>query len=608
MRCPKCRAEVEDDAVFCINCGIEIESYLKWSPDYQEKPKKNFVSQSAEQKNIEKPEKLSDKKSEEIENIEEPKPEKSENTDIKKLKPEKSENLQKPNRKEERILKKSKPEKQKSPPFAETFYQQKERFNIKDFLKKHFKGIAGPVLILAAVIFTARFVYSVFFGPMDNVIAVCDEDNEKHIIYLNGKKVGTVNGTAQIYNNMDRSAFYIIDKESTAWYIKGEKLVEIMENCTQIAVANHDKTALLIDDKRCLFRYNGSELEKITMEEVHNMAISGNGKYYSYTVSSGNEYDSYIGKEADKKEKIKNIKIFAISEKGDYFYGLGRKNHLQCINRKGEAKDLANNVSVNSGVPIMLNEKGTEIMFLVNDKTYISVKGAATKKVADYAISSVYGKETGSAFSYMEDLNCIFYPVDTFKKSVGYESTGGNKTVCLISGNYKAKEIVKNISEFYGTDKKVSKIYYETMGTIYSAKAEENAREKRLTKETDNVIRGYFSKNREDIYFITQNSKIGYKKENGEIEYTDIEIDKNSCQVICKIKDSLYLQSNGRFFYVNGNTAKELKNVKGFCYDEFSGKIYAYTRKQIYEVKNGNMKKLKGDFNKIIYVYITKYI
>ena len=99
MRCPKCRAEVEEDAVFCINCGIEIESYLKWSPDYQEKPKKNFVSQSAEQKNIEKPEKLSDKKSEEIENIEEPKPEKSENTDIEKLKPEKSENLQKPNRK-----------------------------------------------------------------------------------------------------------------------------------------------------------------------------------------------------------------------------------------------------------------------------------------------------------------------------------------------------------------------------------------------------------------------------------------------------------------------------------------------------------------------------
>lgn len=607
IRCPKCRAEIEEDTVFCINCGVEIESYLKWSPDYQENPKKNFVSQLAEQENIEKQEKVTDKKSKEIRNVErldvyeQPK-------DFELAKPKKSENLQKSNRKEARVLKKSKIEKPKSPSFAETFYQQKERFDIKDFLKKHFKGMIGIVLILVAVIFTVRLVYSAFFAPMDNVIVVCDEDNEEHTIYLNGKKVGTVNGTAQICNNMDRSAFYIIDRESTAWYIKGEKLIEIMKNCRQIAVANHDKTALLIDNNRCLFRYNGSKLEKITVEEVYHIAISGNGNYYSYTVSNGNEYDSYIGKEPDKKEKIKNLKIFAISEKGEYFYGLGSKNHLQCVSRKGKVEDLASNVSVNSSAPIMLNETGTEIMFLVDDKTYISVKGRAKKKVANYTISSVYGKETGNAFSYMEDLNCIFYPVDTFKKSVGYESNGKNKAVCLISGSYKAEEIVKNVSEFYGTDKKVSKIYYEKMGTIYSAKAKEDAKEKRLTNKTDEVVRGYFSKNREDIYFITQNSRIGYTKENGEIGYTDLEIDKNSCQVICKIKDSLYIQSNDKFFYINGSKAKELKNVKGLCYDEFSGKIYAYTRKQIYEVKYGNMKKLKGNFNKIIYVYITKYI
>ena len=78
-------------------------------------------------------------------------------------------------------------------------------------------------------------------------------------------------------------------------------------------------------------------------------------------------------------------------------------------------------------------------------------------------------------------------------------------------------------------------------------------------------------------------------------------------QVICKTKDSLYIQSNNKFFYVNGKKTKELKNVKGICYDELSDKIYAYTREQVYEVKNGNMKKLKEDFNKIIYVYLTIY-
>ena len=60
MRCPKCKAELEEDAVFCTNCGIEIESYIKWSPDYQEKPKKNLVSLPAEQENFEKQEKAKD--------------------------------------------------------------------------------------------------------------------------------------------------------------------------------------------------------------------------------------------------------------------------------------------------------------------------------------------------------------------------------------------------------------------------------------------------------------------------------------------------------------------------------------------------------------------
>ncbi len=640
MRCPKCKAELEEDAVFCTNCGIEIESYIKWSPDYQEKPKKNLVSLPAEQENFEKQEKAKDfqkfKKSEEIEsteqleifeqpkgleqsknfeqsepikskNIEKSEPEKSNIADMEEPNPKESDNIQKAKLKEPRVFKKSKPEKPKSPSFAETFYQQKERFNIKDFFKKHFKVIIGTVFILAAVIFTARFIYSVFFGPIDSIIAVCDEDNNEHTIYLNSKKVGTVSGTAQIYNNMDRSAFYIIDREATAWYIKGEKLVDIMEDCKQIVIANHDKTALLIDSNDCLFRYNGSKLEKITEEEVYNIAVSGNGDYYSYTVSNGNEYNSYIGKEPDKEEKVENIKIFAISEKGEYFYGLGRKNHLQCINRKGNAVDVANDVSVNSATSIMLNENGTEIMFVVDDTTYIFIKGKTKKKVADYVISSVYGKETGNDFSYMTDLNCIFYPMDTFKKSVGYESNGRNKTVCLISGSYTAKEIVKNVSEFYGTDKKASKIYYKKVGTIYSAEAEEDAKEKRLTKETDKVIREYFSKNSADIYFVTQDSKIGCVKENGETEYADIEIDKDTCQVICKTKDSLYIQSNNKFFYVNGKKTKELKNVKGICYDELSDKIYAYTREQVYEVKNGNMKKLKEDFNKIIYVYLTIY-
>jgi len=612
MRCPKCRAELEENAVFCTNCGIEIESYIKWSPDYQERQKKDSASQTAEPENFEnlhKPEKLESLEKpepEKLESIGKPEPEKLES--IEKPEPQEPESCRKPKRKEPRAfrepkteaIKESKHKRRKNASFDETFYQQKERFNAKKFFKKHFKAIIGTVLILAAVIFAAIFVYHMFFAPLDNVIAIYDENNNENSIYLNTKKVGTVHGYAQIFDNMDRSAFYIMDGKSTAWYIKGNKLVEVMKDCKQIVVANHGKTALLTDKQDILYRYSGSELEKITEKEVYNMVVSGNGDYYSYTVSDGDEYDSYIGKEPDKEKKVENIRIFAISEKGRYFYGLGRQNYLQCINRKGEGENLARNISVNT---IMLNEDGTEIMFVMEDETYISVKGKVKKKVADYAIEYVYGRETGNKYSYIgslvSGLYCVFYPIDTFQKSAGF--AGENDIICLISDSYEAEEIARNVSEIYGIDKNASRIYYEKISVICNAKMEKDAEENRLTEYTYSVYRGYFSKDSEDIYFVTKDS-IGHIKKDGEIEYADIEINSVNLDYVARTKDGLYIELGNNFFYVKGRKVKELKNIKGLYCDKTSGRVYAYTRKQLYEVKNGNMKKLKGDFNKIYYI------
>lgn len=643
MRCPKCRAELEEDAVFCTNCGVEIETYIKWSPDYQEKPKKDLSFQSAGAAVSEKPEKTEDfeesesffkseseelknfqklepeeterfqwSESEEFESFQTPESEEFENFQEPKLKEPKA--FKEPRPKEPKAFKESKPKEPKAfkeskpkqkklntPSFEETFYQQKERFHAKEFFKKHFRAIAGITIILAALIFAVSLVYDIFFGPLDNVIAVYDENDNTNIIYLNTKEIGTVDGAAHIFSNMDRSAFYVIDGESTAWYLKGKKLVEVMKDCEYVIIANHDKTALLVDKENSLFRYSGSKLEKITGEEVKDIAISGNGDYYAYSVYEAGEYISYIGKKPDKEEKAENIRVSAISEKGEYVYGIGKGDDLICIDKKGKRETLGEDIYIPMfGNQVLLNEKGTEIMFVMDKKIYISVKGKEKKEVADGSIVDLYGRQTGNVSAYVYS-GFMFYPVDTLKESAVSVIKSNDTNLYLISSSYEGEKIVSDISECCGTDKKVSTIYYTRGSAIYSIKAKEGAKEKKLTDDL-NIREAHLLKNGKEIYFITEDSKIGCVRENGEIEYAQIKIDKRNCTVWYAAEQGLYIQAGENFFYISGENVRELKNIKNLFCDRAAGKVYAYARKQLYSIKDGKMKKLKGNFNKIYYI------
>lgn len=495
----------------------------------------------------------------------------------------------------------------------ETFYQQKKKFNGKDFFKKNSKALIGIAAVFIVVFLAVKLFSALFFRSLDSVLFVYDTEDSKSTIYLNTKMIDTVDGDARIFYNMDRSAFYIKDGESTIYYLKGKKLVKVMEDCQGIIIANHDKTALLVDEDNVLFRYNGSKLEEITDKEVSQMAISGDGNYYAYTVIDDDyNSNSYIGKNPNKEVKVKNAKIYAMSEKGDYIYGVDDEDNLLCINKKGDKETLAKNVQY-----LRLNEKGTEIMFFANDKTYISVKGKDKTKVSNGIIVNIYGRQTGNGWQQNEKLFSMddfsfsaiiyspydFYPIDTFKKSIAYIQEDEEYNICLLSGKYEAEEIVRDVSQLCGVNEKASKIYYVEDSNLYYVKAKKGAEGKRLAKDVRDEQEIFMSDDCDDIYYINDNDELCYIKGTGKAKEIDKDLETGVYHASSVIDGKLYFGLGDEIYYINGSKAKEMKKVKGFAYDDIVQKVYAYDNDKVYEVQKGVLKKLKGDFERIGYIF-----
>ena len=547
MFCPNCGTKLEEGAVFCTNCGTRVEdSASQAAAKPQEEASNDSVDAAAEAEAV--------------------------NTNI----PE--ENSQ-----------------GSQPQNEEAFYQQPEKG--KKFLKKNFRGIIGAVAAIVAVILIVKIVASLFSGTPDSVIAVYDEENEVSTIYLNSKKVADVDGEAGIYYNMDKSAFYILDGEDTAYYLKGKKLQKVMSGCQEIIIANHDEAALLVDEDDVLSRYNGSKLEEISDEEVAAAAISGDGKNYAYTIYD-DDYESvtYIGSKPGKETKVKDVVGILMSENGDYLYGSDDEYNLVSVSKKGETTTLGKDIDNLVG----LNEDGTEIMFVSDGKTYVSVKGKEKVKVSGGEVMLVTGKESDSV------LTNYFYPVKTFKKTVAYVSDDGDYDICLLSGKYEAEKIVGGVSTICGVNDDASKVYYIDGSDLYYAKVKKDAKGKELAGDVSGSS-VWMSDDCKDIYYVDDDGRLCYIKGTGKGKTVDDDLEMDSYSMSYVIDGALYTRIDEELYYVKGRKAKALKDVEGIQFDASSDRVYAYDDDKAYEVKKGKMKKLKGDFESIDTITVKSY-
>ena len=187
-------------------------------------------------------------------------------------------------------------------PGEDNFYQQPAQE--PKVSKKNIKMIAGIAVAVIAVIIVVKLVAGLFGGSKDTLVRVYDSDAGKSTLYLNNKKIDTIKGNADIYTNIDKSAFYVVANQD-AYYVKGKKLKKILSDCSSVKVAAHDKAAIL-QEGDTVYRYTGSKLEELADGDyVSYVAISGDGKSYAYTIrDDDDDYISYVGTKAGKDNKV----------------------------------------------------------------------------------------------------------------------------------------------------------------------------------------------------------------------------------------------------------------------------------------------------------------
>lgn len=466
------------------------------------------------------------------------------------------------------------------------FYQQPEEKT--KFSKKNIKGIIAIAAAVVVVILVVKLIAGIFSGSSDSVVKVYDSETEETTIYLNDKKIDTVEGNAEVYTNMDKSAFYIA-AEGDVYCLKGNKLKKVLDDCSQVTVANHDKSALLIDEDGVLSRYNGSKLEEISDDDVISAVISGDGKSYAY-VTYNDDYDmvSYAGKKAGKETKVKDVAISYISDNGKYMYAVDEDDNLVYVNQKGDKDTIVKG----QGDIIGFNEDGTEVMFAQDGKTYVSVKGKDKEKVANGVVYYVYTEKKSGV--KMNDT----YPVKSFKKSLVLISEDDGYNVSLLSGKYEAEEVIDGVSRVYGVNDDLSRIYYSDGGDLCYAKVKKNSEGKELAKD---VYGARVSDDGKYIYFINDDDELCYIKGTGKEKVIEKDTDISLYASGSCVSDGVLYASDEdgeKYYYVKGKKVQKL-DVDSLAYDRENDTVYGYTEDEAYVIKGKKLKPLKGDYEKI---------
>lgn len=464
----------------------------------------------------------------------------------------------------------------------------------KKATNKNVKGIIGIVAAIVVVILVVKLLAAVFAGKPDNLITVYDSEKEETAVYLNQKLIGTVDGEADVITNMDKSAFYLMscpEDESTytVYYVKGSKLVEVADKCEEVVVANHAKTALLIDEDSALSMYNGSKLTEIEDEDVLSAAISGDGKYYAYNTYDDN---AYIGNKPGKETKVKDVSIYYISENGKYMYGRDDEGKLVCVNKKGE-KDK---IGPSSASILGLNNDGTELLFTDDGKTYISVKGKEKKKICSDELDGIIQKKSDESYANG------FYTADSFKKAIAYRyNDDGDYTIYKLAGNYEAEKILKNLGMICGVNEDATALIYLEDGDLCYTKIKKNAKSKELAED---VRKAWTSDDCKTTYFYNDDDELYRIKGTGKAKLVNDDIELSSAGIV--IDDVLYvLDSDYEDWYYIKNKKSEVLDVEDISYDDITGNVYAYSDDAVYQVNGKKLKELKGDFDEIGYVSVN---
>lgn len=401
MVCSKCGKECEDGAKFCTNCGTEL------TVPESVQPEEAVVTQAEETEAAEtvpaEAEGLAEEAEGPAEEAEAPVPEAEAEEKEEKKAPGKAV--------EKRAAKEKKPANKK---------------------------VGKIVGVVAAVFLLILLFRALFSGGEDYItsgkhaiLAIDETEKTVLVIMENGKTIDTgMESSNYTAYSQDRTVACFVNEDDALIVIRNGKVVKTgIEDVRSFKISTYGDTIAYFTDTakgsgtlNLYYTKSGKKKEIAEDVLVGSEVLSPNGETVAFVgdYEAGDKFKGYYSINGKKPVEVgKEKRVFAIADKADYIYYVD-DDRIYAKKKKKDAEKLASNIYY---VEALLNEDCTEMLFLNDGKTYITVKAGEKKKVSNDEFDKLILptealQASGSQSVSRGSIRVTFTGADTFKGQI----------------------------------------------------------------------------------------------------------------------------------------------------------------------------------------------
>lgn len=565
MICSKCGQECADDIKFCTNCGEELVAETQ------------------------------------AENVTEAVVEVVEDSVVKEV----SENVSK----EKENVKEDK--KDRKPLFG----------NVNENMSKMIMIGAAAVAVLVVLIIVIAALGSKGVSYMKvsekSVYEIEKRDGDLYAVYTDGKQVKlddenaynetySMDGSVVAYQNEDDELVIIREGKVIATGIDEAKGIVVSNEGDTIAYFTDCEDATYYDayyerersiKVGTLNLYDVKKKSSIEIAEevvVYSAVLSPDGRTVAY-VAEYEATDDFRGFYSiggkDPVEVGKEKRVFAIADKAKYVYytDLDRVYVMKKNNEEKLASDLRD-------VEVMMNADNSEILFFMDGKTYISVKGGEKKKIAGTEFTRVVLED--DAASGGQTLNkengtieILYTGVDTFAEKLLYSYYSDE--IYFVMKKFEAEKLASNVYQYVVAEDGESLVYRNDSDVVKVTKFDKGG-EKQVIASKAYPLKIYADGDLKHVYILNYESELYYvekkkgKKVADDVTSAVVSSDGTYCYYIVDEEDLCYSK--------NGGKEKELLTVDdGDLYlTKEKGNVYVeVSEDDVYSLYNMDGKKMK---------------
>lgn len=484
MICSKCGQEFADDVKFCTNCGTELTESVE--------------SETEETITIEETETVTVTEAdvpEEPEQAEQPVD--SAETEAKPV----SDSVEKTE---------SKPKKEKRIKPVKGLLGKKDKPAKASGGVKIGAGLAALVLLLfiPAAVSLGEEEYRTLTEK--SVLSAYKEEESYFVLLANGDKVPLEDSEVRFsQQSADRTAFCYQNENDELIVVKDGKSKRTgIEDARGVKVSVTGDTLLYYTDcentnyYNALFGYDSSievgtlhlyfikkgKDVKVAEEVVLNSAVlSPNGKTVAYVTDyeASDDFRGYYSVKGKKPVEVgKEKRVFAIADKGAYVYYTD-DDRIYVQKKKKEPEKLASDIySAN----VLLNAECTEMLFVNEGKTYITIKGGEKQKISGKSIDSLIVNQKmamgNDAVSSDRGTILVTYTgVETMKEKVLYSSSYND--IFYLKENLEAERLASDAGQYALADDGEHLVYIDDMEIVKVDEFEAGGRKADLTNDAE---------------------------------------------------------------------------------------------------------------------------